>query len=355
MNHEWLFLKMRSSNDLLGDPTALRERMAEDSYLYFHRVLDPQKVLGLRQAILEVLARKGWIKGFLSLQAGMAICRPVHESMAEYAPTYDAIQRLEKFHSLAHDPDLLAIMGQVLGETAFPHPLKICRLGFPEHYEASTPPHQDFPNNQGTESLTAAWIPVGDVPMDLGGVAILRGSHRWGLLPLPPTWAQVAARPRCLNACSRSCDGSPPTTPAATSFCFPSLTVHAALHNVTEFDLRISVDYRYQLEGQPLTDICLHPHFQRVTWEEVYRGWKSDRYQYYWKGLDYQVVPFEDFPVDRGSREGGRRVGYTPDEWVTIMTVDKRWEARYQRRLERLAEVTGEQIAPEVTTGEEEG
>ena len=68
---------------------------------------------------------------------------------------------------------------------------------------------------------------------------------------------------------------------------FNSLTVHAALHNVTEFDLRLSVDYRYQLEGEELTEVCLHPHFQRITWEDVYANWKSDRYQYYWKDLDF--------------------------------------------------------------------
>jgi ectoine hydroxylase-related dioxygenase (phytanoyl-CoA dioxygenase family) len=349
MNHEWLFLKMRSSNDLLGDPAALRERLAEDSYLYFRQVLDPEKVRALRQEMLELLARNGWIKGFLSLQAGQAVCRPVHESMAEYAPTYDAIQRLEAFHSFAHDPDLLAIMREVVGESAFPHPLKICRLGFPEHYEASTPPHQDFPNNQGTESLTAAWIPVGDVPMDLGGVAILRGSHRWGLLPLAahmgPGRRQSKVPQRMLEELRWV------TTDYACGdvLLFPSLTVHAALHNVTEFDLRLSVDYRYQLEGQALTDVCLHPHFQRVTWEDVYRGWKSDRHQYYWKGLDYEVVPFQEMPVDRGSRDGADEFGYTPEEWVTILTVDKRWEARYQRRLERLAEVTGEPVAPAPT------
>jgi len=35
---------------------------------------------------------------------------------------------------------------------------------------------------------------------------------------------------------------------------------------------------------------------------------------------------------------------------VTILTVDKRWEARYQRRIERLAEVTGEPVVPEDAT-----
>src|SRR5262249_37858985 len=137
-----------------------------------------------RRAMLEVLAANGWIRGAVSLQGAKAICRPLNEGMAEFEPVYDSIQCLEEFHTLAHDADLMEVMRQVRGDSVFPHPLKICRLGFPEHSEASPPPPQDFPNNQGPPLLTAAWLPVGDVPMDLGGVAILRGSHRYGLLPL---------------------------------------------------------------------------------------------------------------------------------------------------------------------------
>jgi ectoine hydroxylase-related dioxygenase (phytanoyl-CoA dioxygenase family) len=344
MNHEWLFLKMRSSNDLLGDPAALAARLDEDSYLYFEQVLDPAKIRALRQAMLEVLAGHGWVKGFLSLRDGLAVCRPLHEGMADYAPTYDAIQRLEAFHTLAHDENLLAIMSQVVGPSAFPHPLKICRLGFPEHYEATTPPHQDYPNNQGTKNLTAAWIPVGDVPMDLGGVAILRGSHRWGVLPLAGHMGPGRRQAKLPAEMLEQLRWVTTDYACGDVLLFPSQTVHAALHNITEFDLRLSVDFRYQVEGEALTDVCLHPHFQRLTWPDVYRGWESDRYQYYWKGLDYQVVPFEEYPVDGGSDEGADELGFTPEDWVTIMTVDKRWESRYQRRIERLAEVTGEPV-----------
>jgi ectoine hydroxylase-related dioxygenase (phytanoyl-CoA dioxygenase family) len=339
VNHEWLFLPMRSSNDLLGDPESLRARLEEDSYLYFEQALDPDVVMAVRRAILDVLAEHGWIRGALSLAAAKAVCRPLHEEMAGHAAVYDAIQRLQPFHELAHDDALMGIMREVVGPTAFPHPLKIARVAFPEFYEATTPPHQDFPNNQGSTSLTAAWIPVGDIPRDLGGVAILRGSHRYGLLPLRghmgPGRRQAAIPRAMLEECRWV------TTDFATGdvLLFPSLTVHAALHNITEFDLRISVDYRYQQEGEALTDICLHPHFQRVSWEEVYEGWTSDAHQYYWKDLDYRVVPFETYPVDRGDRADEDEHGFTPDEWVEILTVDKRWDARYERRIGRLAEV----------------
>jgi ectoine hydroxylase-related dioxygenase (phytanoyl-CoA dioxygenase family) len=346
MNHEWLFLPMRDSFDLVGDADALRARLDEDGYLFFRGALDPSAVLEVRRAMLGVLAEHEWIRGGLALMDGQAVAQPVHESMPGFAAAYDDIQRLEEVHTLAHHEDLLAIMRAVLGPSAFPHPLKICRIGFPEHYEATTPPHQDYPNNQGTPNLTAAWIPVGDVPLDLGPVAILRGSHRYGVLPLEGHMGPGRRQARVPRKMLEELRWVTTDFAAGDVLVFNSMTVHAALHNVTEFNLRISVDYRYQLEGEALTDICLHPHFQRVTWEDVYSGWKSDRYQYYWKDLDYEIVPFEDLPVDRGDRSDEDELGYTPDEWVEILTVDKRWEARHRRRLERLAEVTGQPQGP---------
>jgi hypothetical protein len=342
MNHEWLFLPMRDSAPDLDDVDMLRARYAADGYLYLQGVLDVEAVMQLRRAMLGVLARHGWIRGGLALLEGEAVAQPVHESMLEYAPVYDDIQRLEAFHTFAHHPDLIGVMQAVLGDTAFPHPLKICRIGFPEFYEATTPPHQDYPNNQGTTNLTAAWIPVGDVPIDLGPVAILRGSHRYGLLPLGghmgPGRRQAMVPQRMLE------ENRWVTTDFAAGdvLVFNSLTVHAALHNVTEFNLRLSVDYRYQLEGEALTEICLQPHFQRITWGDVYQRWESDEYQYYWKDLAYEVVPFEDYPVDRGDRTDEDEFGFTPDEWVEIMTVDKRWAERYRRKTERGAETAGD-------------
>ncbi len=338
MNHEWLFLPMQDSSDELDEADVLRDRLAQDGYLYFKGVLDRDAVMDLRRVILGVLARHGWIRSGMALMEGQAVVEPVHEEMAAHAPVYDDIQRLEAFHTLAHHPDLMNVMQQVLGPTAFPHPLKICRIGFPEHYEATTPPHQDYPNNQGTTNLTAAWIPVGDVPMDLGPVAVLRGSNRYGVLPLAGHMGPGRRQAKVPRQMLEELRWVTTDFEAGDVLVFNSMTVHAALHNVTELDLRVSVDFRYQLEGEALTEICLEPHFQRVTWDEIYASWGSDRYQYYWKDLRYEVVPFETYPVDRGSREGEDEFGFTPDEWVEIMTVERRWQSRNERRLARLAQ-----------------
>ena len=62
--------------------------------------------------------------------------------------------------------------------------------------------------------------------------------------------------------------------------------------------MRLSVDFRYQREGEDLTDLVLQPHFGRLTWEEIYAGWESDDHQYYWRDLDYRVLPYDRTPFE---------------------------------------------------------
>jgi ectoine hydroxylase-related dioxygenase (phytanoyl-CoA dioxygenase family) len=330
MNNYWAFLPMRPSNELLGDRDALRRRLDEDSYLYFRGVLDREKITTLRQRMLSVLARNGWVRAKPYLMRGVATAPAVREGDEDFFNVYDQVQQLEEFHTLAHDEQLLGVMGQVVGDTAFPHPLKIARLGFPAHYEVSTPPHQDFPNNQGTPNLTAAWVPVGDCPTELGGLAVLRGSHRYGVLPLDP---HLGAGNRAALLPEKMLEELRWVTTdyaAGDVLVFGSMTVHASLHNASEFFMRLSVDFRYQQEGEPLTELCLQPHFERQTWDEIYKGWKSDRYQYYWKNLDYRVVPFEEFPLAGGGET-------EMDDVRTFLDFERKRDVRFKRRMERLA------------------
>ncbi len=303
MSYDWAFLPMQSSSDILGDPDALRARLAEESYLYFPQLLPRELLAGLREKMLTALAEVGWVSGGDDLLEGHAVIDPVREGDEEFFRALDRVQKIEEFHELAHHPILTGVMQQVLGETAFPHPLKICRLVFPEFEAISTPPHQDYPNNQGTENLTATWIPVGDVPVEIGGLAVLRGSHKWGLLPLA---THLGAGNRCAVLpldMLEQCRWVTTEFEMGDVLVFPSLAVHAARHNLSKSAMRISVDFRFQLEGEALTEGCLQPHFGSLTWDEVYEGWSDDAHRYYWRELDYEVVPFEELDVRRDSSD----------------------------------------------------
>jgi ectoine hydroxylase-related dioxygenase (phytanoyl-CoA dioxygenase family) len=178
-----------------------------------------------------------------------------------------------------------------LGGTAFPHPLGIARLIFPGNEEWATPPHQDFPNNQGTEDLYACWTPLGDCPVALGSLSLLRGSHRLGMAPLEFSLGPGNRRAR-LDERFQQRDWVGGDFELGDTVIFHSLTMHRSLPNVTD-RLRLSVDYRFQREGEALTEGCLEPHFARLRWEDIYRNWSREDLKYYWHDKRYTVVPWD--------------------------------------------------------------
>ena len=49
-------------------------------------------------------------------------------------------------------------------------PQKVARLWFPQFTDHTTPPHQDFVHFQGDFDTYTCWTPVGDCPIELGGI-----------------------------------------------------------------------------------------------------------------------------------------------------------------------------------------
>ncbi|WP_317932080.1 phytanoyl-CoA dioxygenase family protein [Halioxenophilus sp. WMMB6] len=293
--------QMDISNHLLKNANLLKQRMKMDGYLYFSQILPVEELFALRAKITSVLADCDWISGGKDKMEARSICMPAREGEEEYFRVHDQLVKVEELYRLAQNPKLLEVMKLVLGDGAFPHPLSIIRLVFPNNPEITTPPHQDFRNNQGTDQLTAAWIPLSDCPISMGPIAVLKGSHNMGVLPLEFHLGPGNRRATITNEVAK-------LTWVSTDFklgdvlLFPALTVHSALENRDPERMRLSVDFRYQLEGEALVEQSLNPHFQRVSWSDIYKTWKNSDLQYYWQTLKFRMVEWDqtlqDLPDD---------------------------------------------------------
>jgi ectoine hydroxylase-related dioxygenase (phytanoyl-CoA dioxygenase family) len=276
------------ANELFADKSALKKKFDDDGYLYLKGLIDKSKLLELRKQILDICGRHHWLKSGADPMRALTGTFAKVEGEEDYLTAYDDIQKLEDFHALAHDANILSIMKSLLGETAFPHPLSIARLMFPHVPEWTTPPHQDFRNNQGTEDLYACWMPLSDCPIELGNISILRGSHKFGLLPIEFALGP-GHRQAILDEKLKSLDWVGGNFELGDAIIFHSLTVHRSLPNLTD-SMRLSVDYRYQREGDALMESCLLPHFQRLSWETIYTHWQRDELKYYWKKKSFKLV-----------------------------------------------------------------
>ncbi len=287
------------STDLLSDPAALRARAAEDGYLFFRGRLPVDEILAMRREMLAIVEKYGWRQPGQDDLGGLidydAINRLSEEEMHRTdvgvtEAAYHDVQRLERFHRLPHHPRLLEIYEKLFDRPVLVHPRHIARLVTPHTCMVPTPPHQDYPYIQGTTNTWTAWFPIGECPRSLGGLAVLRHSHVHGYLPVQPAkGAGGFAVPLCPTE-TEWVEGDYGIGDVLT---FPSHTVHKALRCQFKDRVRLSMDVRFQAADEPVEQRSLNPHCP-LTWEEIYRDWKSDDLKYYWRKFPLQMSPWDD-------------------------------------------------------------
>ena len=281
------------SSDMSKDGEALRRRADRDGYLFLRDWVDGESVLAARRDISAVLQDVGWIDAGTDPEETVTSHAPHVSGEPEFSPVYDRVQMLESFHTLALDEAIMEVMGHLLGDDVLLQPSNIARFIFPTNLEQTTPAHQDFVHIQGTPDVWTAWLPLGDCPHFMGGLSVLPGSHKFGILPVSRSLGAGG-----LRAHFEKIGGEWVSSPFENGdiLFFHSHTVHRGLPNLSGNRLRLSVDFRYQRASDPVMDKVLTPHQGRLSWEEVYRGWKSERYQYHWRR--FELTPVEKVPVE---------------------------------------------------------
>ena len=271
------------SADAVNQPEVLRERMARDGYLFISGLLPKEPLTEVYDAIMGIAQKAEWAD-----KDGRAIGRPKPEGDPEYWEVYGAVQRLQCFHALAHRPELIQTIGAIVQDEVLVHPRNIARIGPPNATKYTTPPHQDFVLIQATPETYTAWFPLEDTPLERGSLAVLAGSHKLGLLPI-----HKADGPGGVGVDTEDLGLEWHTQPfnAGDVLIFHSVTVHKAIPNVTNDEIRISVDYRYQGVSQPIVHDGLDPHYNLAGWPAIYRGWENNGLQYYWRKYKLTVVP----------------------------------------------------------------
>jgi ectoine hydroxylase-related dioxygenase (phytanoyl-CoA dioxygenase family) len=203
---------------------------------------------------------------------------------------YRQIQMLELFHLLPHHPRILALYSGLMRADVLPHPRHIARVLLRSPSFAPTPPHQDYVYIQGTHEFWTLWFPLGDCPIELGGLSILRGSHREPVLDVV---AADGAGGKESILCGNDYEWVQDDYSCGDVITFPSHTVHKGLPNRLGERVRLSCDLRYQPADEPIEEKSLAPHMNVATWDEIYSGWTNDALKYYWRSRTLQMSPWD--------------------------------------------------------------
>ncbi len=224
--------------------SALRDVMNETGYLFFRGLLPAEDVLSVRRDVLQLCSDAGWLDKSRDIEEGIVAPghKPLREGFPEYTEVYRKVLKTQSFFDFPTNPLLMNIARQLLDGEVLVHPRRIGRVTFPHFDSAATPAHQDHFYIRGAVETYSCWIPLGDCPMELGGLAVLPGSQQQGFLEESETqWHS--------DDCA-----------AGDVLFFHSYTIHKALPNKTEERLRVSTDNRYQRAKDDIAPGSLKPH-----------------------------------------------------------------------------------------------
>ena len=237
--------ELADSAPVAGDERELHRRLAEDGYLFFRGLLPADEVRAAGLAVLARLRAGGWVddRGIPSIQP-----RAVNSMDAMNDPAFRAAVMSAEFNCIPYLAPLRTVIRRVLGPGAFSYPVKVLRAVYPERPQARPRGryvHCDYVAF-GVQDMLTSWIPLMDIPVRIGGLAVKPGGHLGPPRPprplsvAEPGWATTSYEPGDVIV-------------------FHCLTPHAALPN-TGSALRISGDFRWQRPDQPVpAEVILGP------------------------------------------------------------------------------------------------
>ena len=169
---------MRDSTALLDRPAELRDRFDEDGYVLLRSVLDRERVLDLRARYFAAFDPVLLAPGTAPQDGVFSGTRPA--DLPDYGtaghPAYELVRSVE-FDAFTSDPALRNVAEALLDGDVELLPRRIVRH-FDQLSGKASRAHVDYDYmDHGSDRVVTAWIPIGDCPVECGGLVYLEGSH----------------------------------------------------------------------------------------------------------------------------------------------------------------------------------
>jgi hypothetical protein len=179
---------MPDAAGLVGDPARLRERLEADGFRYLRGVLDRAAVLAARREVLGRLEAVGEVEpgtdGVFTGRSRRAEREP------DLGAFWKSVSEGAALRAVSHGAGVARIVEAVAGEPVVPQDYTFLRAGVAGR---ATGLHYDYPFfAREHDRVWTVWLPLGEVPMERGPLAMVEGSHRFGDLIEPMRGFDVA-------------------------------------------------------------------------------------------------------------------------------------------------------------------
>lgn len=157
----------------------LRKQYAAQGYLWLKGLLDRNEVLAFRGRFFGALADTGLIKAGTDPRDG--IYSGGGEDHRQIAKLMHEIVRWSSYESFCLQKPIYEFYNALFEGESYLHKRKLIRFTKPQDPN-STGAHYDLTYlRAGTDQVATSWIPIGDIPVHMGGLVYLENSHTWGV------------------------------------------------------------------------------------------------------------------------------------------------------------------------------
>ena len=159
----------------------LRAQYDKQGYLWLKRFFDPHDIWAFREQFFSAFADLGLLAPSTEPAEGIYSGQDISASASN--KVLMEFVRTAAYESFCLQPKLWRFYDAFLQGPSYLHKRKIIRYTTPAAPEAarSTGAHYDLIYlRSGTDRVCSSWIPLGDVPVEMGGLVYLEGSDALG-------------------------------------------------------------------------------------------------------------------------------------------------------------------------------
>jgi hypothetical protein len=172
-------LPMVPSNELLHHPAKLRDRLDQDGYLYFSRVVPREVTVPAAEEVEAQMLANGWTTEAAKEEevARHGICWGIPALRFGQPPLPPTVgfRATENMRSALCGSSVMGVVRNVFGGAVTLLPQYTLEFAYPgEEFGFSTP---SVYMNRGTKLCLSAWVPLLDVPFHGGGLLVAQGSN----------------------------------------------------------------------------------------------------------------------------------------------------------------------------------
>lgn len=160
--------------------SALREQYEAQGYLWLKGILPRDEVLAFRRRVFAALAEVGMVAEDSDPVDGLF--SGIEQAPGKPHPNKLLMEiiRWAAFEAFCLAQPIIAFYEDFLEGAVYLHKRKILRYYCPQDPHC-TGPHYDLVYLRGgTDRLCTSWIPIGDIPVEMGGLVYLENSHHVG-------------------------------------------------------------------------------------------------------------------------------------------------------------------------------